>query len=196
MNGEWCYYKNYFSPKECEIITKIASNIDKQNGITGGAYDFYKNLDLQKADDSVYRKSKISWLTSDNGFSGLLETFWSLAIQANEQWFGFHIDKLDAIQFTEYDSSYKGYYKKHHDIFWLTQEPKHRKLSCIVQLTDPKNYEGGDLQFFGDQIPPSEDIKSQGTVIFFPSFLEHQVNPVTKGRRNSLVAWFLGPKWR
>lgn len=196
MKGEWCYFKNYFSPKECEIITNLCSKVQKQNGFTGGDNHIYENLDLKTADNSLYRKSKIAWLTKENGFEGLIDTFWSLAIKANEEWFGFHIDKLDMIQFTEYSSEYGGYYKKHHDVFWINNENKHRKLSCVVQLSDPKTYEGGSLELFSGEPIPANDIRSQGTVFFFPSFLEHQVSPVTKGIRHSLVAWFQGPKWR
>lgn len=195
MNGEWCYYKNFFSPKECKALIEICSKIEKQNGFTGNS-NTYRDLELTKSDDSLYRKSKIAWLTKENGFSGLIDTFWSLAIEANEKWFSFHIDKLDMIQFTEYSSEYKGYYKKHHDVFWMTDDNKHRKLSCVVQLTDPNLYSGGELEIYSTEQPKPEDVKSQGTVIFFPSFLEHQVNPVINGTRYSLVAWFTGPKWR
>ena len=73
----------------------------------------------------------------------------------------------------------------------------HRKLSAIVQLTDESSYEGGNLEFFNIQeYPPTKDIRKQGSVTFFPSFIEHQATPVTKGKRYSLACWFDGPKWR
>jgi PKHD-type hydroxylase len=123
---------------------------------------------------------------------------WKMAIEANDQWFGFHLSKLDYIQLAEYDSSYLGEYKKHHDVFWMNGDPKyHRKLTAVIQLSDPCDYEGGDLVLHNQQEKPNEfEIKTQGSVIFFPSFIEHQANPVTKGTRYSLACWFDGPKWR
>ena len=67
----------------------------------------------------------------------------------------------------------------------------------MIQLSDPNDYEGGDLQFFDClYYPDAADIRQQGTVIFFPSFIYHQANPVTSGIRYSLAAWFEGPRWR
>jgi PKHD-type hydroxylase len=70
-----------------------------------------------------------------------------------------------------------------------------RKLSMSILLND--DFEGGDLQFTnyselkGDVHTPELD--KTGSIIVFPSDMEHRVTPVTKGIRYSLVAWFLGP---
>ena len=37
-----------------------------------------------------------------------------------------------------------------------------------------------------------KDIKLKGSLIVFPSFVWHRVNPVKKGIRYSLVSWHLG----
>jgi PKHD-type hydroxylase len=123
---------------------------------------------------------------------------WKMAIQANDEWFNFHITKIDYIQLAEYDESYLGEYKKHHDVFWLNNDPHyHRKLTSVIQLTDPSTYEGGNLIICPPvQQPNVDEIRTQGTTIFFPSFLEHEATPVTKGTRFSLACWFDGPKWR
>ena len=67
---------------------------------------------------------------------------------------------------------------------------KTRKISMSLILND--DYEGGDLILF-DVGPMKQEV---GTMIFFPSFLPHEVTPVTKGTRYSLVMWFLGTPWR
>lgn len=73
----------------------------------------------------------------------------------------------------------------------------HRKLSCVIQLSDPATYEGGDLTFeHVAQYPNAEEMRQQGTAIFFPSFVRHAALPVTSGKRYSIAAWFDGPKWR
>ena len=79
---------------------------------------------------------------------------------------------------------------------------KVRKLSMTVNLTDPKNYAGGNLKF--DLGPHAgkkrfkvcEEIRPQGSIIIFPSFLYHCVTPVTRGTRYSLVLWSLGKPWQ
>jgi PKHD-type hydroxylase len=70
-----------------------------------------------------------------------------------------------------------------------------RKLSIVVQLTDPKDYKGGELQLFegGDPIVIT---KQQGMVTLFPSYMLHQVTPVTKGMRHTLVAWIGGKNFK
>jgi hypothetical protein len=79
---------------------------------------------------------------------------------------------------------------------------KVRKLSMTVNLTDPDEYSGGEFQidrgphYSEDRYYNVEEIKPRGSIIVFPSFVYHQVTPVTKGERKSLVMWTLGPKWR
>jgi PKHD-type hydroxylase len=67
-----------------------------------------------------------------------------------------------------------------------------RKLSMVVQLTDPSEYEGGKLQFMINR-SVLDAPNDKGTVIFFPAYLNHRVTQLTKGKRNSLVFWFHGP---
>ena len=68
----------------------------------------------------------------------------------------------------------------------------YRKLSITVQLSDPSDYEGGDLQFLITREPVTAK-REKGNAIVFPSFMIHQVKPVTKGVRYSLVCWCSGP---
>ena len=74
-----------------------------------------------------------------------------------------------------------------------------RKIVGIVQLTDPSEYEGGDVQF-GIQDKDTKEWytmnKLKGSLTLFPAFLCHNVTPVTKGIRKSLVMWFGGPPLR
>jgi hypothetical protein len=79
---------------------------------------------------------------------------------------------------------------------------KVRKISMTVNLTDPKNYDGGNLKFdLGpytkkDRFKICDDIRPQGSAIVFPSFTYHCITPVTKGTRYSLVLWCLGKPWQ
>jgi PKHD-type hydroxylase len=70
-----------------------------------------------------------------------------------------------------------------------------RKLSISIQLTDPNEYEGGELYLYDDDKGTVMD-KTQGTLILFPSYVLHEVVPVTKGTRNSLVTWVTGKQFK
>ena len=62
-----------------------------------------------------------------------------------------------------------------------------------VQLSDENTYEGGDLILhFGGEHFTSPRVK--GSVIVFDSRLTHEVTPITRGERYSLVKWFHGDK--
>jgi PKHD-type hydroxylase len=190
MRSEWCYFKEAFTPEQCSIIL--------ENGLKLPAEDAKIGVANQSILSNV-RKSKIRFIHKDNlNFQWLFDAMWKMAIQANDDWFKFNITRITYIQLAEYDESYQGEYKRHHDVFWMNNDPEyHRKLTAVVQLTDPLTYVGGDFQMFDlAQNPNADEIKTQGTVIFLPSFIEHQANPVIKGTRYSLACWFDGPKWK
>jgi len=114
------------------------------------------------------------------------------------------IDAVETMQITRYRE--KDFYDFHidgrgdHHAKYMSVENelmhgKVRKMSMTVLLND--DYEGGEFQFAvcekgRIEVIPVEE-KSTGTIIIFPSIMEHRVIPVTKGTRYSLVAWFLGP---
>jgi len=78
------------------------------------------------------------------------------------------------------------------------QVNKIRKLSITINLNKPGEYEGGNLKFdygphaTGERYHECTEIRPQGSIIVFPSYVYHQVTPVTKGTRYSLVLWTLG----
>jgi len=79
---------------------------------------------------------------------------------------------------------------------------KLRKISMTVNLNVPGDYDGGNLKFdFGQhtdgaQFYECEEIRPQGSIIIFPSFLDHCVTPVTSGTRYSLVLWCVGDPYK
>lgn len=189
-NGEWCYYRSYFTKEECEKIIRDASQLPKEAAKVGGGTICGTNPKV--------RKSRVSFLqANDPRFTYIFDALWKTATEANNEFFNIHISKLDAIQFAEYDASYEGEYREHHDVFWINHDPfHHRKLSCVVQLSDPNEYEGGFLELTETTNPLFKECQDQGSIVFFPSMLRHRAHKVTKGVRYSLAAWFEGPKWR
>lgn len=137
------------------------------------------------------RKSKVSWI-KDVRILNLLHDFVDIA---NKNTFKVNIHKQAQMQFTEYLASEGGHYNWHHDIDWNRNDGFDRKLSVTVQLSNYDEYEGGDFTF-SECESPNKEAKEKGTVLIFPSYLQHKVSPITKGTRRSLVAWFEGPKWQ
>jgi PKHD-type hydroxylase len=99
---------------------------------------------------------------------------------------------VDSIQYTEYPHG-NGHYDWHIDIG--PASINHRKISIVVQLSDPEEYEGGELEIWSGATPVTIP-KKKGNIVIFPSFLMHRVTPVTKGLRKSLVLWVGGGSYK
>lgn len=190
MKGEWCYFKSYLNRDLCNKIIQDVQVLPWQDGLIG-------NGEGQEVKQDDYRRSKIKFIHEEWRFQYIFDFLWKTALSANKDFFQFHVSRLNYIQFAEYDASYLGEYKDHHDVFWLNGDDfYHRKLSCVVQLSDPSDYDGGNLELTDSGFKPlAEDIRMQGSITYFPSFMRHRVTPVTRGRRYSLTAWFEGRKW-
>lgn len=195
MKALWSYAK-IFSPEECNWIVETVKKERPSWAQTGGSPNMEKVFQ--------HRRSKIFWIDQTHPKLGYLHSkYWQVVTDMNNSCFQAHITNLPPIQFTQYSEQYQGEYKIHMDLDWLEDRNitsvvgSQRKISAIVQLSDPSTYEGGDFEFANiSDIPPKEIIRKQGIMLAFPSFIYHGVKPVTKGKRYSLVGWFEGPNWR
>lgn len=180
VRQNWRLFSGMISPQECNDITKLC-------------YDTCKLADgtiFNGTDPTVssVRKTKIGW-TEDPKLMYMSLHYLRLA---NRDAFGFDIDYMPPLQFGEYVEG--SFYDWHHDINWEGNAPYDRKLSFVLQLSDPTTYEGGVFEF--KEIEQPVRFREQGSVLVFPSYLSHRVTPVTKGVRNSLVGWMEGPRWK
>ena len=82
-----------------------------------------------------------------------------------------------------YKGSDKGFYTEHRD---NQSRIQFRKISCLCMLSNPEDYEGGELHFSELK---KEFKLSKGSIIFFDSNLLHGVKPVTKGERYILLTF-------
>jgi predicted 2-oxoglutarate/Fe(II)-dependent dioxygenase YbiX len=105
----------------------------------------------------------------------------------------------EPIQFLKYESDRRGHFLAHtdnayydsHGVFRYTSPQ--RVLSCLAYLND--DYEGGELIFNTVRDVEGYPIRLKpkvGELIIFPSDIRfmHEVLPVTKGRRYSMVGWY------
>lgn len=187
MNQMWQYWKSGINSDQ------ISSIIDagEQQPIAEAGLGF----DGSTANDQ-YRSSEIRWIPAGE-HPTINFMLWSYAQTANRNAFGFDINYLNDIQYTTYYANKNGKYDWHHDTFWGNPTTFDRKISIVIQLSDPQDYEGGDFEIDPQyQAMPANEIRQKGVVIAFPSFVRHRVTPVTKGVRRSLVCWIEGPKFR
>ena len=193
MNQWWQYWTGHFKPEECDKLIELAETLPVVGARVG------TDIELAKENHNI-RRSQIRWIPRfDSRFFHLFGSMELLFHEANRNAFGFDLTLFHEIQFTEYDAKDKGMYGWHHDTTWASTRLMRRKLSMVVQLTDPDLYVGGRFEFNSEacgECPQPEKILPRGMVIVFPSFLEHRVTPVTSGVRNSLVTWMEGPYFR
>jgi len=140
----------------------------------------------RKTDESQ-RKSKTSWFPQNSWVCGLTSHYVNMA---NRQAWNYEIVGHEEAQFTVYEPG--GYYHFHEDSAQVGLN-NFRKLSIVITITDPVDYEEGHFEFEDGSQP---DNRARGSIIVFPSFIKHRVVPVTKGTRYSLVNWFHGPQFR
>lgn len=175
------HFVNGFSSAEADDIVELGLARGSQQAVTGGGL----NRD--------YRTSRVSWIELADDSLWLYKKLGDLGAKANRTMWNFNVAAMsEKLQFTEYFSGEQGHYDWHMD---LGRKHSRRKLSLVVQLTDPEEYEGGHLELrFGRS--PLTIQKKKGHVTVFPSYALHRVTPVTSGRRQSLVVWMSGEPFR
>lgn len=195
INENWAFQNGLFSPVECQAIIDM---VKSGSGSSPLNYSYIGDQPVETPSDfsqtSKIRISPVSWIRSDVPENRWIwERICSSIMNMNNQFFNYDLNEIQSLQFTTYDSEEKGFYGKHIDMMYRGNGT--RKLSLSVQLSDPSDYEGGDLLIYNGEQPLNLP-KVQGTGIFFPSYSLHEVTPVTKGIRYSLVAWSLGPRFK
>ena len=176
----YAFWNNFLSKKECDTIVKQGRKLKLHKAKTN-------SLTAQNA-----RKSNTSWIFPKKDNLWLFRRTTDVILDLNNKYFNFDISGLnEGFQFTNYKHP-DGHYGKHVDNSFNMSI---RKLSVSIQLTDPKKYEGGDLKLYTSEEGKIMD-RTQGTLIIFPSFIMHEVLPITKGERNSLVSWITGKPFK
>jgi len=178
--------KKALTPELCNEIIELGRHQLQKGGVGQG--DVNKKI----------RNSEICFLNGSIPYFNLYKPILELVTDINKRFYKFDIREPETFQLTKYDEKNQGFYKPHEDgAYEESPDVFVRKLSMSVQLTCPEYYEGGQLEFPDDkQNFVEEDAREQGTAVFFPSYLKHGIQPVTKGVRYSLVSWFVGPSFR
>jgi len=172
-----------FTDEEINKIIDIGDRLALNNAVIGDGQ-------IQ----TTIRDSKTGWISLTPETTFLYEKLGYIARQLNGQFFDFDVWGFsEDLQYTIYDSS-NAHYTWHVD-HGLDVCNSPRKLSLVLQLSDPSEYQGGDLEIFANSDPVKID-KQKGLVAAFPSYVLHRVTPVTRGIRKTIVVWLTGPRFK
>jgi len=176
-------FENALSKDACQKIIEGVERVDSVKAEVGGGP--FGEVDLKIRD--VNR-------TPLDVYKGIGATLAGMGMCANQQAWKFNITHANQCEFLRYDK--EGHYLAHVDNFAtrvLLKSLDNRKITVLAFLND--DFEGGKLylQNHSEKIYPPQ---KQGTVLVFPSFLMHGVEPVTSGVRRSIVIWLVGPAFK
>ena len=172
-NPTYTFKKNLFSVEECDAIKSLFNRIEPSG--TGGG------MNLAKRDSSnLWIPFSEQWIYERVALASKDLNIWEFDLNGFQEMFQLTFYKQDS------------HYGWHQDVG--IKEMSVRKLSAVVQLSDPSTYQGGYLEFFGSQL--NDNLREQGSITFFPSYQWHRVTPVLEGFRFSLVIWMSGNPYR
>ena len=162
------------------------------------------------------RNSQNAWVPTHHWVGGFM---WHYIMRANRENFLYDLKCIDgeSMQYTRYSAGQ--YYGWHNDAGLATQyKPVAvgnrgngqetfqdfvnercemiRKLSFAMQLSDPDDYEGGNVQLLDENGKSYIAPRQRGSIMLFDSRTQHRVLKVTSGVRKSLVGWTVGPRWK
>ena len=193
------YFVGVLPNKFCDDVIRFTEMYSKQEQAqTGFSSESQFTVFKKRSNKKLFktRNSNIHWLNEPWIHNELSKCADAANYQAG---WGISWDKGESIQFTEYE---KGQHYEWHQDRWAiplsrpntSLDSTNRVLSMTVNLTDPKEYEGGHLEFLTIHEGKLKkfrcvEILPKGSVCVFPSDIWHRVTPVTKGKRISLVKW-------
>jgi PKHD-type hydroxylase len=185
LGGPVIAWDNAFSATEVDRIVALGDSRTRDRA------------QLVKDQDPLGRKrvTDVAFLVRDPDVAWLFPRLEQLVQQLNSQYYKYDLypDLRERLQYTVYESAAGGHYDWHVD--HGANMPDARKLSLSLQLSEPSDYEGCDLEFqFGDGVVSGP--RARGTLIAFSSYALHRVSPITAGVRKSLVVWVSGPEFR
>ena len=201
----------YFTDLPADVVNIIERDVSEK---------FDMNMGESRLDGNTVNKDKRNsynaWIPTSHWVGGFL---WHYVQRANRENFLYDLRCIDAesMQYTRYaegqyytwhnDSGLAVHYKpvsngdhketdKKHQDFMNENTELVRKLSFTLQLSDPDDYEGGNVQLLDETGKSYIAPRQRGCIILFDSRTQHRVLKVTKGTRKSIVGWVVGPRWK
>lgn len=182
---EFIWQMDVFNDKELDILQQVAVNAQSAAWTV--------SADGERKSYSDTRRTNVEWLFNTPEWSWVYERINAFVDAKNAKHYGFALSRIQSIQLGNYRSDMLGTYDWHNDDGSVIPC---RKLSLSILLSDPSEFDGGDLMINTGMNNIHTISKKRGILTLFPSYLYHKVSPVTRGSRQSLVAWISGPRFK
>lgn len=181
--GSFVAWEDVFTPAELDAIEAHGDALLHEKA----------QIAVPGTDHDALRITRVAWIAHSSETALFYEKVAEVVRHLNANFYHFDVTGLENFQYTLYHGSEGGHYDWHID--YGGHNPRPRKISISIQLSEPQAYEGCELHLkAGNRIDIAP--KKRGTIIAFPSFFLHRVTPVTAGTRKSLVVWAAGTPFR
>jgi len=179
---QWFQIPNVFTADDLDRVETHLSGLILENG---GVVNDWKGAIKSR----LSRNCKAGWLYADDTNDWLFQKVIKVITDVYDRTFHSELDHIEPLQYLEY--GFGQFYNKHVDNG--AESVATRKLTMVIQLSDPKDYVGGRLAI--DSMSRTRHApRERGSVAIFPSHLPHKAHPVWIGKRKALVAWMRGKK--
>ena len=183
------YYYAKLQPTDLEEVQEYISNLSDDD-YEHNEFD-YDNIKQYRSCEIYHPNMSKGEIDSEN----LLYKIGKKMIRSiNEKYYQYDLSDVFEFQLIKYYVG--GNYDWHCDYGIAPRKDIIRKLSMTMQLSDPNDYEGGELKLADYANVIETMVKGLGTTLVFDSRVAHKVRPVISGKRIALVGWASGPPLR
>lgn len=169
---------NLFSQEECHLITESClEDLWLPSRVVG--------------EDSLHKSKRQKLRGEPDGFP--FDNIRTITKQANDEIYDFRLLGIIDQDFPQVYRYEEGdYYNFHID---LSPMATTRKISFIINLSDPSTYQGGEIEFLNTDTSNS-GLNDQGSILIFPSFLPYKISKVTSGHKDIIIGCIHGAVFR
>jgi predicted 2-oxoglutarate/Fe(II)-dependent dioxygenase YbiX len=141
----YCYYTGVFDKLMLDDIVKMGDKLTIGDAQVGGDFQ------TPGGPNDKIRKTSIGWVPTSEENAWLYRALTDAVTRANNEWFGFELSHIESLQYSIYNEG--DFYDAHVDHHYQGVGKYPRKLSFSMQLSDPKDYEGGDVMLITSHEP-------------------------------------------
>tara|TARA_B100002019_G_scaffold274420_1_gene271362 strand:- start:12144 stop:12767 length:624 start_codon:yes stop_codon:yes gene_type:complete len=189
VRNPYYFARNVLTPYECESLWKTYWETDHifSEKVSDESSPWYKYFRELRARQHMFIDEPTAWLDDIVDYQ---------VKKANAENFfldiSFGLMSKQLIRYTEAD-----FFSEHDDTNHWDNHYYDRKLTVIIQLSQANSYAGGHTlveQHLNIKQPDHQ--KEIGSILIFPTFAIHEVEPITEGERKAFICWYGGPKFR
>ena len=189
LKNDYWIWENVVDIEFCKFIINQA-DWTKAESAKFAEFNKDKSLISYTGEDTGVRKTDILFYNRFHPLSSMMTNYIAFA-NIEAEW-DYSINYFQDCQLGRYEKG--GHYGWHIDTAKPDKWKNQRKLTSVLLLNDSSEFSGGNLQIEG--VKKDNLLVGAGSIIVFPSFLNHTVTPINSGVRYTAVSWAMGPSFR